>query len=580
MKEGSLSDSMIIHKDVVIIGNGPSGIALSYMLSGNLPFVKSDQHPDEMLSARLQPVVGQCLINQDLGYLATGLEGRSTNQVSLLFDALQHPCADVGLEMEPLIEFRQTGIEIDHIVLGKGPPGGSWHKMDPYILSLSLGSWMALPGLPFHSRDSSEKRAYAHNVAKYYVQYVEQMHLNKYFHNNVTVTAVKQIQQIDLDAHQFSLSKTDLDIPMGDLVEDKKTCFIANALNRLKLRSNRKMKCSRAKRQREDNSHDAPSRKSMCEWRPKSTRRENRRSISLSCDSTTCDNFSSSKDISARYSLRSALSLDFKSVPLTKRNNNYWLVQAVDNETGESTMYSCKYLILANGASDSPNRLDIPNLRKDPYWLMYDLRSLEMHLDIYLRERKTDTDEFVDPVLIIGAGLSAADAVIAVRGRNIPVVHVFRNKSADLNKQLPENMYPEYHKVHQMMQDGGSSYPYYTAYPEYNLTHIDEQSRQVTLTSKSAGQQIKLTVSFAAILIGSRPDLRFLPQEISNIGVNKNLPIDSKTNTIDIDKLSHKITGFDNLYAIGPLAGDNFVRFIPGGALSVVSDLYKKNNYC
>lgn len=50
-------------------------------------------------------------------------------------------------------------------------------------------------------------------------------------------------------------------------------------------------------------------------------------------------------------------------------------------------------------------------------------------------------------MVVVGAGLSAADAVIAARARNVPVVHVFRNKSATLNKQLPENMYPEYHKV-------------------------------------------------------------------------------------------------------------------------------------
>lgn len=55
--------------------------------------------------------------------------------------------------------------------------------------------------------------------------------------------------------------------------------------------------------------------------------------------------------------------------------------------------------------------------------------------------------EDIEPVLVVGAGLSAADAIIAVRGRNVPVIHVFRSKSPELNKQLPENLYPEYHKV-------------------------------------------------------------------------------------------------------------------------------------
>lgn len=51
------------------------------------------------------------------------------------------------------------------------------------------------------------------------------------------------------------------------------------------------------------------------------------------------------------------------------------------------------------------------------------------------------------PVVIVGAGLSAADAVTICRSSNINVVHVFRNRTAGLDKMLPENVYPEYHEV-------------------------------------------------------------------------------------------------------------------------------------
>jgi hypothetical protein len=57
------------------------------------------------------------------------------------------------------------------------------------------------------------------------------------------------------------------------------------------------------------------------------------------------------------------------------------------------------------------------------------------------------TEPRCDPVLIVGAGLSAADAIIAARFRSLPILHVFRKKAGALGKQLPENMYPEYHKV-------------------------------------------------------------------------------------------------------------------------------------
>ncbi|XP_017785278.1 PREDICTED: oxidative stress-induced growth inhibitor 2-like [Nicrophorus vespilloides] len=110
MKCGNCSE--VTHKDVVIIGNGPSGIAMSYMLSGNTPYVVSDQHPDEFLSARLSPSVGQSLVSEDLGLLASGLEGRTTNPVSLLLDSLMQPYADIGLDLEPLVEWRNDGPKV------------------------------------------------------------------------------------------------------------------------------------------------------------------------------------------------------------------------------------------------------------------------------------------------------------------------------------------------------------------------------------------------------------------------------------------------------------------------------------
>lgn len=36
-------------------------------------------------------------------------------------------------------------------MLGHGPPGGSWHRMDPNLRTLSLSSWMSLPGLDFNT---------------------------------------------------------------------------------------------------------------------------------------------------------------------------------------------------------------------------------------------------------------------------------------------------------------------------------------------------------------------------------------------------------------------------------------------
>ncbi|XP_019881750.1 oxidative stress-induced growth inhibitor 1 [Aethina tumida] len=598
MKCGIPSD--VIHKEVVIIGNGPSGIALSYMLSGNLPFIRSNYHPDEMLSARLKPLIGECLVEQDLEQLADGLEGRSTNYISVLMDALLRPCADMGLEMEPLIEFKKAGNKIDHIVLGKGPPGGTWHKMDPYILTLSLGSWMALPGLPFNCRDSCEKRAYALNVAKYYESYVQYHNLSKHFKNYVEVTNVAQTGSASLErcVSEKSIRSTRLKDERNerlsvcldaDIPEERTTCFISNALNCLLSKAHRKKNrcCKRPLntdkehspygKVREIDSSDAMPVNGHC-------RRDKTRSVSLCCDTnSSCDNVCSRSftDTFKYNTLRNSYSLDFSKpkVPLmtsysVTKTEDSWLVNTEESKTGKRVTYSCKYLVLANGSSDLPNKLEISEGDTDPEWLVHDLRTLEDELENLVSAK---SKEPVPPVVIVGAGLSAADAVIAIRARNVPVIHVFRSKSSDLNKQLPENLYPEYHKVRQMMKDGGSTYPLYTAYPEYNLTGLDESTRTVTLTSKD-GKREHLQVSFAAVLIGARPDLSFLPEH-KHVGVNKEIPVDCKINTIDINKTTHKVNGFKNLFALGPLAGDNFVRFIPGGALAVVSELYRQNKY-
>lgn len=36
-------------------------------------------------------------------------------------------------------------------MLGSGPPGGSWHRMDANLRTLSLSAWMSLPGMDFNT---------------------------------------------------------------------------------------------------------------------------------------------------------------------------------------------------------------------------------------------------------------------------------------------------------------------------------------------------------------------------------------------------------------------------------------------
>ncbi|KAJ8785876.1 hypothetical protein J1605_006836 [Eschrichtius robustus] len=59
---------------VVIIGNGPSGICLSYLLSGYSPYVKPDAiHPHPVLQRKLTEAPGVSIVDQ-VG-LSSGWEG-------------------------------------------------------------------------------------------------------------------------------------------------------------------------------------------------------------------------------------------------------------------------------------------------------------------------------------------------------------------------------------------------------------------------------------------------------------------------------------------------------------------------
>lgn len=133
-------------------------------------------------------------------------------------------------------------------------------------------------------------------------------------------------------------------------------------------------------------------------------------------------------------------------------------------------------------------------------------------------EFKAKSKNSVDPILVVGAGLSAADAIMAARFRGIPVLHAFRDSSNVWNtekqtydrlKWLPISIYPEYHKVYEMMADGGTNYPLYKALPGFTLMDVSQitkedcqsKEKRVTLCTPDS-QIVSHRVSLAAILIG------------------------------------------------------------------------------
>ena len=74
--------------------------------------------------------------------------------------------------------------------------------------------------------------------------------------------------------------------------------------------------------------------------------------------------------------------------------------------------YLTPNVVLATGASDKPNALNVPG--EDLPFVLHSLNELE-HL---ITSGKLTRDS--DPVMVVGAGLCAADAIIAARFHSVP----------------------------------------------------------------------------------------------------------------------------------------------------------------
>uniref|UniRef100_A0A667XJS0 Oxidative stress-induced growth inhibitor 1 n=1 Tax=Myripristis murdjan TaxID=586833 RepID=A0A667XJS0_9TELE len=451
---------------VPVISNGPSGICLSYLLSGYTPYLSPDaSHPNPLLHSKLREQPHLSLLEQDLEYLCEGLEGRSSNPVAVLFDSLLLPDSDFGLEhASPLAWRYEPERATPHLVLGKGPPGGAWHAMEGSMLTLSLANWMELPGLKLKDwmrekrRNVRNDRATPAEIASYYQHYVSQMSLGQSFASRTTVTSVTR---------------------------------------------------------QPGNQEGSP----PC-WRVTGLQRREGEELG--------DGSSVSEEVP--FSL---------------------LAHSV---------------VLATGTHDIPARLGVEG--ESLPFVCHSFWELENAIS------RGELDQSSDPVLVVGAGLTAADAVLAAHHLNTPVYHAFRRSVTDpglIFNQLPKLLYPEYHKV-----SSRALKPSYLSFPRHRVVAF-RPDRKCVLESDS-GQRTVVQVSMALVLIGAHPNLSFLPENGRPLGVNPDEPISCRRNPIEVDPFTCGVVSADGpgMYAMGPLVGENFVRFLKGGALAIACDLAKR----
>ena len=251
----------------------------------------------------------------------------------------------------------------------------------------------------------------------------------------------------------------------------------------------------------------------------------------------------------------------------------------------EEFCYRTPHVVLATGTYDIPNRLGVAG--ESSPMVVHSLPALERYLSAGDLDLST-------PLCVVGAGLSAADAILMALESGIPVVHVFRCGPRDSNlifRRLPSSIYPEYQRVAQLMR-GEVEDELYRPYPRHKVVEIGDSMVLLkpvqSPTSAYSPNPLRptspspdlcdpsittLDVSLTVVMIGSRPNLSYLLGEGRNLGVVPKWPIDSKHNPMDVDPFSYQSTHEPGLFSMGPLVGDNFVRFGIGGALGIVNHL-------
>lgn len=410
--------------DTVVVGNGPAGICVSLALSGWWPRY-TGSHPDPALDARLKAGPAS-LMERDLGPLCEGLEGRGHIPVGVLFDALMHPDADTGRVRTGCLTVRhEPERAVSHVVLGTGPPGGSWHRMAPGMLSLSPAYWMELPGWSLFEWARAGRRwidpaarVARTDVAAYYRDYVDHMGLARHMRSGVKVTAAT-------------------------------------------------------------------------------------------------------------------------------RDESGWTVTAQPRDGGPVVQLHGRHLVLATGMYDRPKWLKIPG------------EDLPFVTHRPPDEGPAGRGQGTGPLLVVGAGLSAADAVLSAWHAGRDVVHAsIDDPEATPMAGLAPEVYPEYRELLEAMQGapGGGYEPLLRA----RLTEVRPDGTCLLETPEGA---VTRRFSQVAVLVGSMPDLSFLPPASRG---------DGETLRVDPYTLRTETPG---LYAVGPLAGDNFTRFIPGHAFGVARDV-------
>lgn len=216
-------------------------------------------------------------------------------------------------------------------MLGKGVPGGSWHRMDPNLRTLSLSAWMSLPGLDFNTWDA------------------QQANKNTTDDRSRRRKSVSSINQMPKLHGKSSLDHKPVDI-QASLSNDNSVSsqVVPNQLPRRILSVKRQQS-------REVQTRALVSR--VAEYYEDYVRL-------MKLDRFFCND---------------TLVTTIKPIHGQMNRDARWLVSGVKSN-GSPFSYTCRNVVMANGAADLANRLGLRDENSSSAWIKHDLPQLESAL--------------------------------------------------------------------------------------------------------------------------------------------------------------------------------------------------------